>query len=51
MCGVGWYAVKAQTVQANICVIHQAIALRGGLSVVLSAHCVLRSQVAFCAGQ
>jgi hypothetical protein len=25
MCGVGWYAVKAQTVQANICVIHQAI--------------------------
>jgi hypothetical protein len=25
MCGVGWYAVKAQTVQANICVIHHAM--------------------------
>jgi hypothetical protein len=48
MCGVGWYAVKAQTVQANICVIHQAIALRGGgLSVGSSAQldaCVLFRQ-------
>jgi hypothetical protein len=48
MCGVGWYAVKAQTVQANICVIHQAIALRGGgMSVGSSAQldaCVLFRQ-------